>query len=47
MGGLSFGFFFTRRRTETDPIPFINQVTTIKHDENGVFSQYLMNAEYP
>jgi hypothetical protein len=47
MGGISFGFF-VNGVFETDPeLPFINQVTTIKRDRNGVFSQYLMNAEYP
>ncbi|HUJ72844.1 MAG TPA: hypothetical protein VLZ30_11415 [Verrucomicrobiae bacterium] len=47
MGGISFGFFASGV-FETDPeLPFINQVTTIKRDQLGVFSQYLMNAEYP
>ncbi len=47
MGGISFGFF-SGGEFETDlELPFINQVTTIKRDRNGVFSQYLMNAEYP
>ena len=47
MGGISFGFFASGN-FQTDPeLPFINQVTTIKRDRSGTFSQYLMNAEYP
>lgn len=47
LGGISYGFF-ENGVFETDPeIPFINQVTTIKMDELGLFTQYLMDAEYP
>ncbi len=47
MGGISFGFF-SNNAFETDPeLPFINQITAIKRDKNGVFSQCLINAEYP
>lgn len=46
-GGISFGFF-QNGVFMTDPeIPFINQVTSVKIDQNGVYSQYLMNAVYP
>jgi hypothetical protein len=47
MGGISFGFFSSGVFQTDAELPFINQVTTIKRDPNGVFSQYLMNAEYP
>jgi len=47
MGGISFGFF-TSNAFQTDAeLPFINQVTAIKRDQHGVFSQCLINAEYP
>jgi hypothetical protein len=47
MGGISYGFF-SAGVFQTDPeLPFINQVTTIKRDRHGIFSQYLMSAEYP
>lgn len=50
-GGISFGFFSDGTITgtfETDPeLPFINQVTTVKCDKHGHFSQYLMEAAYP
>lgn len=47
MGGISFGFFQSGT-FQTDPeLPFINQVTTIKRDRRGQFSQYLMHGEYP
>src|SRR5579871_4253171 len=47
MGGISYGFF-SGGVFDTDPeLPFINQVTAIKRDHHGVFSQYLMNAQYP
>jgi hypothetical protein len=48
MGGLSYGYFTSNGVFETDSeLPFINEVTTIKRDRNGVFSQYLMNTQYP
>jgi hypothetical protein len=47
MGGISYGFFSSGTFQTDAELPFINQVTTIKRDRNGVFSQYLMNAEYP
>ena len=47
MGGISFGFFSSGLFQTDAELPFINQVTTIKRDRHGVFSQYLMNAEYP
>jgi hypothetical protein len=47
MGGISFGFFSSGVFQTDSELPFINQVTTIKRDQNGVFSQYLMNAQYP
>lgn len=46
-GGISYGFY-DNGLFETDlEFPFINQITTIKMDKNGKFTQYLMNAEYP
>jgi hypothetical protein len=46
-GGLSYGFY-SNGVFETDTeIPFVNQVTTIKLDKHGDYSQYLMDAEYP
>lgn len=46
-GGISYGYY-TGGVFQTDSdIPFINQVTTVKRDKNGSFSQYLMNSEYP
>ncbi len=46
-GGLSYGFY-SSGAFQTDPeIPFINQVTTIKMDKNGNFTQYLMDSQYP
>ena len=47
MGGIGFGYFANGVFQTDVELPFINQVTTIKCDTNGVFSQYLMNAEYP
>ncbi len=48
MGGLSYGSVTTAGVFQTDTeLPFINQVTTIKRDRHGIFSQYLMNAQYP
>jgi len=47
MGGISYGFFAGGVFQTDSELPFINQVTTIKRDPTGVFSQYLMDAEYP
>ena len=47
LGGISFGFF-ANGVFQTDPeIPFINQVTTVRIDPQGRFSQHLMDAQYP
>lgn len=47
LGGISFGFF-SGGSFQTDPeLPFLNQVTTIRIDPKGRYSQHLMDAEYP
>ncbi len=46
-GGMSYGYY-QNDTFQTDPeIPFLNQVTTIKMDQNGSFTQYLMDSQYP
>ena len=47
MGGISFGFFQSGVFATDAELPFINQVTTIKRDRHGMFSQHLMDGEYP
>lgn len=46
-GGISYGFFSGGSFQTDGEIPFINQVTTIKMDMHGNFSQYLMDGQYP
>ena len=46
-GGISYGYYANGVFTTDAEIPFINQVTTIKMDNAGSFTQYLMNTEYP
>jgi hypothetical protein len=46
-GGISYGFFENGIFQTDSNIPFINQVTTVKLDPHGRFTQYLMNAQYP
>ena len=46
-GGMSYGFFQNGIFETDSEIPFINQVTTVKIDKRGCFSQYLMDNEYP
>lgn len=46
-GGISFGYFDNGVFQTDSEIPFINQVTTIKIDKNGNYTQHLMNGEYP
>lgn len=47
LGGISYGYFEDGQFTTDPEIPFINQITTVKYDKEGNFSQYLMDAEYP
>jgi hypothetical protein len=47
LGGISYGFFSDDTFETDSELPFINQVTTIKRDPNGVYTQYLMNGTYP
>lgn len=47
LGGISFGYFSGGTFETDNEIPFINQVTTVKMDKNGKFTQYLMNNQYP
>jgi hypothetical protein len=46
-GGLSYGFFQNGVFQTDSNIPFINQVTTIKIDREGNFSQHIMEEEFP
>ncbi len=46
-GGISYGFYQNGVFTTDSGIPFINQVTTVKMDMNGNFTQYLMPNQYP
>ncbi len=46
-GGISYGFYSGGTFQTDSEIPFINQVTTVKMDQNGNFTQYLMNSQYP
>jgi len=47
MGGISFGYFQGGVFQTDDELPFINHVTTIRIDEEGRYSQHLMEGEYP
>lgn len=47
MGGISYGYFVGNEFETDSEIPFINQLTTVKYDKDGHFTQYLMNEEYP
>jgi hypothetical protein len=46
-GGISYGFFSGSTFSTDSEIPFINQITTIQMDQNGNFTQYIMNNQYP
>jgi len=47
LGGISFGYFQNNVFVTDSELPFINQVTTIKIDEDGNFQQFLMANQYP
>ena len=46
-GGLSYGYFKYGQFETDEEIPFINQLTTIKIDKHGHYTQYIMWNEYP
>ncbi len=46
-GGLSYGYFADGAFQTDSEIPFINQITSIKRDCQGVQTQYLMDATFP
>lgn len=46
-GGISYGYYSGGVFQTDSEIPFINQVTTIKMDNKGNFTQYLMADQYP
>ena len=47
LGGISFGYFDGNTFETSESFPFINQVTTVKRETDGKYSQYLMDEEYP
>lgn len=47
LGGISYGFYVNGVFQTDSELPFINQVTTVKLDKQGHFTQYLMNNQYP
>jgi hypothetical protein len=46
-GGISYGYFKDGQCTTDSELPFINQVTTIEIDQDGQFTQYIMEGQYP
>lgn len=46
-GGISYGYFQNGVFMTDTQFPFINDVTTIKRDKHGIYSQSLMTAEFP
>jgi len=47
LGGISYGYFDNGNFETDDELPFINQITTIRTDKNGITKQFLMKEEYP
>lgn len=47
LGGISYGYFQGGIFQTDAEIPFTNEVTTVKIDKKGNFSQYIMNNQYP
>lgn len=46
-GGRSFGYWSQGEFHTSSELPFINQFSTIQQDKNGIFTQYLMEGQYP
>jgi hypothetical protein len=47
LGGISFGFFANGTFFTDAELPFVNQITTIRHGPDGSVAQYIMSSEYP
>jgi hypothetical protein len=47
LGGITFGSFKQGEFQTDDSIPFTNQVTAIKRDQNQKYTQYFLKTEYP
>ncbi len=47
LGGITYEYWNGTVFIEDAEIPFTNQVTTVKRDKHGIYSQYLMNNQYP
>lgn len=47
LGGITYGYFDSGTFQTDNEIPFTNQITTVKRDSAGNYTQYLMAEEYP
>lgn len=47
LGGITYEYFQDGLFQEDSELPFTNEVTTVKLDKQGLYSQFLMDAEYP
>lgn len=46
-GGITFGFFQNGQFMTDSELPFTNEITAVKIDKKGTYSQYLLPVEYP
>lgn len=46
-GGISYGFIVNGSYQVNGEIPFTSQVTAIKIDREGLYTQYLLDSQYP
>lgn len=46
-GGLTYGYFDNGQFVTDPEIPFTNQITAIKRNQNGIYQQFLLPVEYP
>lgn len=47
MGGITFGYFDGETFETSTDFPFTNQVTTVKRDTDGSYSQFIMDEQFP
>lgn len=47
LGGITFGYFDGNTFETSSDFPFTNQVTTVRRDGAGVYSQFFMDEQYP
>lgn len=47
LGGITFGYFDGNTFETSTDFPFTNQITTVRRESDGTYTQYIMDEQYP